>query len=71
MRYVAVLAVLLFLGGVAAAIALWAGAGEGAAIAVVLGGAAVTVALPVVTGQLGRWGVPGDEPPLSWRGRAG
>jgi hypothetical protein len=66
-RYVALLTLVLFLGAVAAACALWAGVAQGGAIAVVLGGAALTVALPVVTGQLGRWGVPGDEPPLSSR----
>lgn len=64
MRALAVLAVLLFLGAVASAIALAAGARQGAALAVALGGSALAVGIPVLAGQMDRWGVPGDEPPL-------
>lgn len=70
MRYLAISAVVLLLGGVAAACALWAGVKDAGAVAVFLGGAALTAGIPVLSEQLGRWGVPGDVPPLL-RHRAG
>ncbi len=68
MRLLAVLGVLLTLGAVASACAFWAGASQGAALAVALGGSALAVGIPVVVGQLDRWGVPGDGPSLMRRG---
>ena len=67
MRILLALGAVALLGGIAAAIAFWAGADQGAPIAFALGGCLVAIVVPVGVSQLGNWGVPGDEPPLAWR----
>ncbi|MGH3185296.1 MAG: hypothetical protein ACRD1G_02060 [Acidimicrobiales bacterium] len=66
MRIVLLLGAALFLGGVAAACVFWAGVSEAAPVAFALGGFALAIGITVGIGQLGNWGVPGDEPPLGW-----
>jgi hypothetical protein len=67
MRFLIVLGTILLLGALAAAIAYWAGASQGAPIALALAGVTLSIVTPMVIGQLGNWGVPGDEPPFRWR----
>lgn len=67
MRVLVGLGATLFLGALAAACAYWAGASQGAPIALALAGLSLSIAAPVGIGQLGNWGVPGDEPKLRWR----
>ncbi len=66
MRIVSALAAVLFLGGVVAAILVWAGVGGAAGYAIALGGFGLGLGITVTITQLGNWGVPGDEPPLGW-----
>ncbi len=67
MRLVMLVGMALFLGALAAACAYWAGAAQGAPIALALVGLTLSVVIPVSIGQLSNWGVPGDEPKLPWR----
>ena len=67
MRVILVIAVLLILGGLAAACAFWAGADTAAPVAFALGLMSLTIVVPVWIGQLSNWGVPGDEPRLDLR----
>ena len=67
MRIVLVLAAILLLGSAAAACVFWAGIAAGGPVAFALGGFLVAVVVPMGMGQLGNWGVPGDEPRLRWR----
>lgn len=67
MRIMLGLGTLLLLGAIAAACAFWAGADAGAPIAFALGGLLLCVVAPLGIGALGNWGVPGDEPRVSWR----
>ena len=69
MRVLLLLGALLFLGGVAAACAFWAGAEAGAPVAFACGGGLLAIITPTLIGQWGNWGVPGDEPRLTWRGK--
>lgn len=64
-----VLGLLFVLGGVAAACTFWAGIDEGGPIAFLLAGSALAVLMPVIIDRVANWGVPGDEPALSWRSR--
>jgi hypothetical protein len=64
MRALVVFDVVLFLGCLVAAGLSLAGVSEAASAAVALGGFAVAFAVPMLIGQAGNWGVPGDEPPL-------
>ena len=69
MRWVALIAVLALLGGVAATIVfLIGGSSSAAAVALVLGGLALAAGVSAVIGPLGAWGAPGDE---SWPALAG
>jgi len=56
----------VFLGGVAAACAFWAGVSAAAPVAFVLGGLTFAIGVPIAINQLGNWGVPGDEPSIDW-----
>lgn len=67
MRTLIVLGAVLFLGALAGACAYWAGASQGAPIALALAGFTLAIIIPVGVGQLGNWGVPGDRPRLRWR----
>lgn len=67
MRFVVALGGLMLLGAIAASCALWAGVEQGAPIAFALGGFTLAIILPVGLGQLGNWGMPGDEPALRSR----
>ena len=69
MRVLLALAAILLLGSVAAACAFWAGVTAGGPVAFALGGFLIAVVVPMGVGQLGNWGVPGDEPRLHWRGQ--
>ena len=66
MRFIIVLLAVLFLGGVAAACALWAGISQGGPIAFACGGFIVAAGLPVVLAQDANWCVSGNEPALRW-----
>jgi hypothetical protein len=67
MRFTLVLLAALFLGGVAAACALWAGISQGGPIAFACGSFFVAVGLPVVLTQDANWCVSGNEPAPRWR----
>jgi hypothetical protein len=66
-RILLAIAAILFVGSLAAACAFWAGASVGAPIALALAGFVVAIVVPLTIAQLGNWGVPGDEPRVTWR----
>jgi hypothetical protein len=66
MRFIIVLVSVLFLGGVAAACALWAGISQGGPIAFACGAFVVAFGLPAVLTQDANWCVSGNEPALRW-----
>lgn len=66
MRTMIALEALLVLGALAAAIAFWAGADQGAPIAFTLAAFAVGIGIMLGIAQVGNWGVPGDESPIRW-----
>ncbi len=67
MRALIVLGTTMLLGALAGACAFWAGVRQGAPIALALAGFTLVIGIPVGIGQLGNWGVPGDEPKIRWR----
>jgi hypothetical protein len=68
MRFVLAFAGALLLGAFAAACVFWAGVDQGAPIAFALAGFALAILIPIGIGRAENWEVPGDEPPLPWRG---
>ncbi|HEY7008165.1 MAG TPA: hypothetical protein VH395_04460 [Jatrophihabitantaceae bacterium] len=67
MRLVLALAAVGLLGGIVSACLFWAGVDQGAPLALAFGGLLLVIVVPLAVGQLGNWGVPGDEPPIRWR----
>jgi hypothetical protein len=57
----------MLLGAVAASCVFWAGVEQGGPIAFALGGFTLAIIVPVGLGQMGNWGMPGDEPAPRWR----
>lgn len=67
MRIVLIVDVALFVAGIIAAIVFFTGVELAAAFAFACGGLGLGLAIMIGITQSGNWGVPGDEPRLSFR----